>query len=115
LKNEKSELNLIFNNDRIGLSRDPEKPIATLEAEKLIEKELGTNAEDIYKIIVETIAIPNTTRVGARFDFWAAADSLEDADRFILRASRSDFGEFVCKSANSELYESSIHLRVEEP
>lgn len=48
---------------------------------------LGDEAESLYNITTEVLAVPSTTRMGLRFVFAAPADSVEEADRFVYKGA----------------------------
>jgi hypothetical protein len=75
-----------FSSQKLDLSSVA--PHAVKDVAKIID-DFAVEAEDLHAIVVNSLAVPNTTRAGARFWFSAPADTLEDADRLLCRAATS--------------------------
>jgi len=82
-----------------------------------MEKKLqvfAQEAEVLYKIIVETLNVPNTTRVGLRVQFMAPADALEEAHKFVRDAAVSPLWASIQEYTRTELRSASMLYVLEE-
>lgn len=113
LVHQEKKINAVFNSERIGVSRNEQEPISVLDAQKVCVS-LAEEAEGLYRIVTNILRIPNTTRVGARFNFIAPAESPEDADRFLVNLPRSALCERVLTLTDSELCHAAFRYRIEE-
>jgi hypothetical protein len=76
---------------------------------------LSKEAESLYKIIVESLNVPNTVRVGLRCRFIAPADTLEEANRFITRAASSPMLDALRTYTKFEPRSASMLYVLEDP
>jgi len=76
---------------------------------------LGRAAEEFYERTHEVLQISRTTRVATRFVFMAPSDSLEEADRFLLKASSSALRDAVATTTKSEPREAQFVYVVDDP
>lgn len=104
-------LALNFGNERINIANQGE--VALSEGEKKAEI-LGNESEALYELVLASIKVPETSRIGIRYRFTAQADSLEEADRFVSRGARSPLLETVLKSARADLRDAAMFYVVEE-
>lgn len=111
--NTEKLLQAAFSTEKFGISRLREEPLDKPSADK-ISDDLASEADYIYRVVTDTFEIPNTTRVGVRFGFIALADSLEDAERFLVRATKSPLDEEVEKITSSQMYTSTIRVSAED-
>jgi hypothetical protein len=84
------------------------------KAEKKVDV-LAREAEALYGIIVETLSVPNTTRVGLRSQFFAPADSLEEANRFMSKAAASPLSEALRDETRMDVRNASMVYVLEDP
>ncbi len=110
--NDRKNLLLVFSNERInvGLSNPP---IPLNEAAKFCEK-FGAECESLYSIIVNTIGVTETTRVGFRVVLSAESDTLEESDRFVSKGARSPFLDKLKEISQSELRDASMAYALED-
>jgi hypothetical protein len=103
-----------MDNQRIGVSRlASEQPLEQDAARKIVDH-LAVEASLIYGLVTEAFEIPNTIRIGARFSFIAPADTMEDADRFLVSVARCELLSEIEKSTQSQLYSAHVRYNVEE-
>ncbi|OAI47172.1 hypothetical protein AYO44_09980 [Planctomycetaceae bacterium SCGC AG-212-F19] len=112
LNNYVEKLTLTIGNEGFTLQTDEE--FDTSKAEKKSEA-FGLEAEKLAGIILDTIGVPDTRRVGFRCMFLAPADSLEDANRFMCNVSGSPLLDHLTGSTNSELRIADLTYVTEEP
>jgi hypothetical protein len=112
LRNAALEMLLLFDNDRIALS--VQRPFDFAEAEKK-SRSLGNEAQALYEIVVGSLRVPETTRVGVRFRYAAPADSLEEADGFVSRGLKSPLLDTILSISSAQLVDASAAFVVEEP
>lgn len=112
LKNIHEKLTLTMGSEALTLQTDEE--FDTSKAEKKSEA-FGLEAEKLSRIILETIGVSETTRVGFRCLFLAPADSLEDANRFLCNVSASPLRDQVVACTKSELRHADLTYVTEEP
>jgi hypothetical protein len=78
-------------------------------------EELGREADTLYKIIVASLNVPNTTRVGLRCQFLAQADTLEEANQFISRALVSPLRDDLLGYTKFDVRNASMSYVLEDP
>jgi len=116
---------LIWPNEPVVISFDPKKVIISRSSNewtpsKDAEKHVRAIAPVIskaYPVICESLEIPNTTRVGARFSFIAEATSLEDAQRVVAVAlNATPFAASIINASgkDEEVYSGSIRCQIED-
>jgi hypothetical protein len=88
-------------------------PIQHRGADAIVEQ-LAAEAEAVYEIIMDTLNINETTRVGARFRFLAEAETLEQADRFLMRGVQSDLLARVQEVTGSSIRDAALVYVVED-
>lgn len=110
--NNKKTLVLTFGNQSMNISTSAE--LDALSMEKRIP-ELATEAETIYKIIVDNLRVPHTTRVGCRCFFVASCDSLEEAQRFVCNALKSPFLDQLLEITKYTVSNATVNYVLEEP
>lgn len=113
LINHQAKLAMSFNTEKFSINRQVDKTIPPLEAETVLAV-LAPEAEKIYSIITETLSIPNTTRVGARFSFFAPSDSLEDAEFFTVKGVPCQFNDTVSEICHGDIYSSAYRVRLDD-
>jgi hypothetical protein len=84
------------------------------DAEKMA-RIVGQSAEETYGVVVEVLKVPRTTRVGTRFAFLAPADNLEEADRFMWKASASSLFNAVADKTKSQPREAQLTYVLDDP
>ncbi len=110
---EKSLVTLM-GSENLSLSRIGDDPLERAKAD-VIAGNLSSSANFMYSLVTESFAVPNTTRLGMRFGILALADSVEDADQFLVNVSRSDVNTELLRVTRSEMYSTVIRTSVEDP
>ena len=113
LANKALGLRLVFDDRRMSVGRTTSEWVPASTAAELVQT-LGPEAETLYSLITDTLQVPNSIRIGARFDFQAPADSMEDAERFLSKSLRSDLSKSLEDELTGTLYESSTVYRIDE-
>jgi hypothetical protein len=110
--NAEHDLTLNMNSDSLLVANNAEMDAST--ADKKVEI-LAKEAEALYKIITESLSVPNTTRVGLRCQFLAPADALEEAYRFLCKVPASPLRDDLLAFTKCHLRNSSMALTLEDP
>jgi hypothetical protein len=112
ITNLERQLTLNMGNENMVVATiDELDPIAMGEKIEVLSLE----SETLYKIIVGSLNVPNTTRVGLRCQFLARADTLEEANQFISRASASPLRDDLVAYTKFDIRSASLAYVLEDP
>jgi len=75
---------------------------------------LAKHAEMLYTIITSCLEITETVRVGARFAFNAPADTLEEAEAFVLKSNVSEVVSKIADYTKSVPYHVPLTVRLQD-
>lgn len=112
LINNKDELACSFNNEAMNVATS--KELSCAEMDKRLPA-LAKEADTIYKMTVETLNVPNTTRIGVRCLILAPTDSLEEAHRLVCRVPGSPLREKLVAITKFDLCDVSASYVLEDP
>jgi hypothetical protein len=99
LANQEDRLQLLMGNEWVNLTTTDEE-IELTKAERRA-RTLAEEAEKLTLLILDSLGIEETTRVGFRVQFFAPADSVENANYFVSQAAASPLGEEICRITKS--------------
>ena len=111
LHHKEHNLTLAFNQRSMSVSNGEE--LDFIGGQRKVES-MSTAIERLYEITIATLAVPNTTRVGARFVFTAPADSVEDADAFLVKSIQSNVLEKCTELLGATLVEIELKAVFED-
>lgn len=99
LTNHELKLAMSFSHESLVVGFTDELDL-TVVSERV--ERLSQEAEAFYRIVIETLKVPNTTRVGLRCQLIAPADSLEEAAQFMTRGFASPFRDALVQHTRLE-------------
>ncbi len=112
LTNLERKLTLNMGNESLLVATTDESDSIAM-GEKI--QELAREGDTLYKIIVASLNVPNTTRVGLRCQFLAQADTLEEANLFVSRALISPFRDDLLSYTKFDIRNASMAYVLEDP